>query len=129
MSKKLGEVRIPATLLPHPEKYEISAAAILASYFKTDVHFVVPTAHKTADFLINNTFWELKSPTGSGKRNIQRTLQDALKQSENIIFDARRSKIHQNKITSELKFQFRETQKMKRLILISKAGIAIEMDK
>ena len=34
--------------------------------------------------------WELKSPKGKGKNNIERQLQTGLKQSKNIIFDARR---------------------------------------
>lgn len=107
----------------------MTAAAILAHHFGADVYFVVRNNHKTADFLIDNMPWELKSPTGRGRRNIQRTLQTALTQSSNIVFDARRSKLHQNKIKHELQFQFTKTHKIRRLVLITKAGLVIEFKK
>lgn len=126
MVKFSYEIHIPATIIPYPEKYEVSAAGILVRHFNSDVYFVSRKQHKTPDFLIGNIFWELKSPVGNGKRNIQRTLQDALTQSTNIIFDARRSKLHQNKIRNELQYQFTKTKKIKRLLLITKDGGVIE---
>jgi hypothetical protein len=83
------------------------------------------TKHQT--FLIKGITWELKSPTGKGKNNIERQLQTGLKQSKNIIFDARRSKIHISKIKNELNRQFKLTKSMKRLVLIEKNKNVFEL--
>ncbi len=123
------KVIIPAGLKPLPSRYEISAADLLADYFNADVEFIIRTNQKTPDFLIDGIAWELKSPTGQGKNNIERQLQSGLKQSKNIIFDARRSKIHISKIRNELNYQYRLTKSMKRLILIEKTKNIIELSR
>ncbi|MDR1088988.1 MAG: hypothetical protein LBL23_06950 [Coriobacteriales bacterium] len=84
---------------------------------------------KSADILIKGTIWEIKSPTGKGKRNIQHTLSSALKQSRCIVFDARRSKIHSNRITGELQRQFAMTASIQRLLLIRKDKIVVEFSR
>lgn len=122
-------VIIPIKLKPSPSRYEISAAELLANYFKTDVEFIVRTNHKTPDFLIKGVAWELKSPTGNGRRNIQHQLQMGIKQSSNIIIDARRSKIHIAKIKHILNYQFRITKGLKRILLIDKSKRVIELTK
>ena len=121
------QVHIPVNISPQPEKHEITAARLLAEHFNADIHFVVRTIHKTADFKIKNTYWELKSPTGNGKRTIQHALQSALLQSQNIIMDARQSKMHINKFQHEVEWQFAQTKKIKRLILITKTSGIIEL--
>lgn len=113
-------VIIPVDLKPSPAHYEITAAGLIANFFKADVKFVSRSNYKTPDFLIKGVTWELKSPTGNGKNNIERQLQSGLMQSKNIIFDARRSKIHISKIRNELNRQFKLTKSMKRLVLIEK---------
>jgi len=122
-------VIIPADLKPFTAQYEISAAKLLASHFKADVEFIVRTNHKTADFLIAGTKWELKSPTGSGKYNVEHQIKDAGKQSTNVVFDARRSKIHMTKLRNEVKYQFKLIRPVKRLILIDKMDQVIELFK
>jgi len=124
-----NEVRIPAGISPYPEKHEITAAGLLADYFRADVYFIVRSNHKTADFKVNGKYWELKSPTGNGKRTIQHALQSALEQSSNIIIDARRSKMHINKMRRELQWQLSQTKKIKRLLLIAKSGEVIELER
>ena len=118
-------VIVPSDMKPCPEPHEISAAAILAEHFKTDVLFIRRIVNaKSADVLINGIIFEIRSPTGKGKRNIQHTLSDALKQSKNVVFDARRSKLHMKRITSELQRQHQMTASMQRLLLIRKDRIA-----
>jgi hypothetical protein len=120
---------IPADILPYPEKFEITAAGILAKHFRCNALFIKRTAHKTADIVVDGVDWEIKSPTGGGKRNIQHQLSRAIKQSPNIVFDARRSKIHITKIYRELDKQFKMTKTLKRLILITKTGEVVEFFK
>lgn len=128
MTRK-NEIHIPANILPYPEKHEITAAGIIADYFSTDVYFKERGNYKSADFMIDSTDWELKSPMGNGKRTIQHALQAALKQSTCIVIDARRSKMHINKIQHELRWQYSKTRKIKRLLLITKTGKIIELQR
>lgn len=120
-------VVIPTGLKPSPARYEITAAELLANHFHTDVEFILRSNYQTPDFRIDDIEWELKSPTGAGKNNIERQLQAALRQSHCIVFDARRSKIHILKIKAELNRQFQLTQSIRRLILIDKNKSVIEL--
>lgn len=122
-------VIIPSGLKPRPEQHELKAAVILSQYFNTKVEFVPRSNMPSADFLINGVTWELKSPTGSGKNNIQRQLQDAHHQSKNVIIDASRSKMHGARIRSQVEYQFKIVKSVKRLLYISKAGKVFEIDK
>ena len=120
-------VLVPSDIKPYPQPHEVSAAAILAEHFKADVQFIRRTVNaKSADVLILGTIWEIKSPLGKGKRNIQHTLTDALRQSKCIVFDARRSMLHTTKIIRELQRQYNMTTSMKRLILIKKDRTVVE---
>lgn len=120
---------IPVTLKHTIARYEISAAKLLAKHFKADVEFIMRTNYKTADFLINGEEWELKSPTGSGKYNVEHQIKDAVKQSCNVVFDARRSKIHMTKLRHEVQYQFERIKAAKRLILIDKTNQVVELSK
>ena len=101
MPKEQKLVIIPSDVVPQPSDIEISAAYILSEYFDADIRFIPRENYKTPDFLIEGIKWELKSPTGTGKYNIQHCLQDALKQSTYVIIDSRRSKQNMEKIRHE----------------------------
>jgi len=122
-------VIIPVNLKPSPARYEITAAGLLARHFRANVEFIPRSNYQTPDFIINGVRWELKSPTGTGKNNIERQLRAGLKQSKNIIFDARRSKIHIVRIKRELHRQFQLTKSIQRLVLIDKQKNVIELSK
>ena len=122
MPKKEYSVIVPKSVFPKPSAREMSAAYILLDYFKTDIKFVPRSNQKTPDFLINGLHWELKTPIGTGKYNIQHLLHSAIQQSKNIIVDARFSKMHISRIVSELKRHSTLTTKgIKNLIVITKS--------
>ena len=118
---------IPAEVQPGPSPKELSAARILLGYFKKDIVFVSRKNNRTPDFLIGGLFWELKTPTGTGKYNLQHALKSASGQSDNIVIDARFSKMHINRIKSELRFQLSKANKINRLLLIDKQKAVIEI--
>lgn len=118
---------IPVGLKPKLEDYEIAVAEVLAGYFKADVEFVPRSNHQTPDFLINGILWELKSPTGTGKNNIQRQLQDAKHQSVNVVIDASRSKMHASKIRHQVEYQFKIVKSVRRLLYVPKTGKVVEI--
>ena len=121
MTKKEFSIIVPESVFPKPSTREMSAAYILLDYFKSDIKFVPRSNQKTPDFLINGLHWELKTPIGTGKYNIQHLLHSAIHQSKNIIVDARFSKMHLSRIISELKRHSTLTTKgINNLIVITK---------
>ena len=129
MPKSNYSVIVPKELYPKPSNREMTAAYILIDFFNSDIKFVVRNDNKTPDFLIKGKYWELKSPTGNGKYNLQHALRNAAKQSENIIIDARFSKNHINKIKNELSYQFKHSKNIKRLLLIDKQKNVVEISR
>lgn len=122
MSKKEFSVIVPKSVFPKPSTREMSAAYILLDYFKTDIKFIPRSNQKTPDFFISGLHWELKTPIGAGKYNIQHLLHSAVQQSKNIIVDARFSKMHLTRIINELKRHSTLTTKgIKNLIVITKS--------
>lgn len=120
-------VIVPIAIKPKPSEQELSAAYILADYFQHDVQFVLRANCKTPDFLIDGVMWELKSPTGSGKRNIQHVISKALKQSCYIVVDARMSKINMQKVQSRLSAEMKLNRQIRRLLLIDKQKNVVEI--
>ncbi len=122
MQKREYSVIVPKSVFPKPSAREMSAAYILLDYFKADIGFIPRNNQKTPDFMIDGIEWELKTPIGTGKYNIQHLLHVAIQQSRNIIIDARFSKMHLSKIISELKRHSTLTTKgIKHLIVITKS--------
>ncbi|MGI9027412.1 MAG: hypothetical protein ACR2FM_01020 [Candidatus Saccharimonadales bacterium] len=126
---KPGKIIIPVGMKPRPRQHEIEVAEVLAEHFKVDVEFVSATKRSSPDFLIDGILWELKSPQGTGKNNIQRQLQYASRQSKNVIIHAGRSKMHANKIRREVEYQFRIITSVKRLLYISKDKKVVEIER
>ena len=114
---------------PRPRGHEIDVAEVLVEHFGVDVEFVKTSERKTPDFLIDGVLWELKSPQGKGKNNIQRQLQYAAHQSKNVIIDASRSKLHASKIRREVEYQFGIIKSIKRLLYVSKDKKVVELSR
>ena len=83
----------------------------------------------TPDIKIGKTKWEIKSPKGEGGSLMKNTVQKALKQSQYIIIDLRRTKRHQIKCLRELKREFDNSKNLKRVIIITKSGQTLDFKK
>ena len=83
----------------------------------------------TPDMKMGGLRWEMKAPKGEGKQLMENTIQRALKQSQNVIVDLRRTKRHQTKCLRELKQQFEGKKNIKRLKVITKGGKIIDFEK
>lgn len=122
------QVIVKTDLINRPEDHELSAALILAAYFKTDVTFIRPQSRKTSDIDVKGIRWEIKSPRGDGKRTIDNNLRAARKQSRNIVVDLRRAKLHQRKALSRIHFYLSAgPHGFKRMLVIVKSGKVIEI--
>jgi len=122
------EVIVKTDLQDRPEDHELSAALILAAYFKTNVVFLRPTSRKTPDVEIDGTKWEVKSPRGNGKKTIDNNFRTARRQSQNIVVDLRRIKMHQRKAISRVNFFLSSgPHRLKKVLVITKKSEVIEI--
>ena len=95
-----------------------------------NVELILPSPFsKKSNIIFNGLEWEMKSPKGDGKENLEHAFKAAVKQSENIIFDLRRSRIPENKALTKLKKELRLSKKAKRLIVITKAAKRLDFTK
>lgn len=121
------EVIIKTDLKNRPKDHELSAALILADYFKADVTFLRPQIDKTPDIEVKGIKWEIKSPKGNGKKTIDNNFRTARKQSQNIVMDLRRIKMHQNKVTARVAFFLSTQHNFKRVLIVTKSKKVIEI--
>ena len=115
------KVIIKTSLEDAPKEHELSAAMILGDHFKSDVIFLRPGEKKTPDVEIGDTKWEIKSPKGNSKKTIDNNLRTARKQSQNIVIDLRRAKLHQKKAEAHIRHYLASgPHNIKRLKIITK---------
>jgi hypothetical protein len=113
------------------ESHEIATVVFLTDQ-GFDVELIPPNQLKgarTPDIRMNGFDWEMKSPTSSGKYTIEHAFRSALKQSSYIIFDIRRLKTPEDKTIYEITRRYNDFKKVKRVLIISKAAIMIDLDK
>ncbi|MBQ9403134.1 hypothetical protein IJU22_00995 [Candidatus Saccharibacteria bacterium] len=85
----------------------------------------------SADAYLNDTLFEFKSPEGSTIKCVENNLQKALRrQSKNIVIDSSRvKKLRDSSIKNYLIARLKRKSGIKRLIFVTRAGKAIEIDK
>ncbi len=118
---------IPVGMKPLPKPHEESAAIILAKFFDRDVCFIETASHGTPDISINGVEWELKSPIGSGKNNIQKHMREASKQARNVVIDLRRSKLHQDRAIGYIRQFLSNPNELRRVLVITKTKTVLEI--
>ncbi len=107
-----------------PEPHELQTALFLRKLGK-EVKFLAPANQagiKTPDILMDDLKWEIKSPVSNASRTIEHAFRSALKQSDNVIFDLRRSKASDAANLSRLTYVYRliRGKKVKNLLVITK---------
>ncbi|MBR0403431.1 hypothetical protein IJI55_02690 [Candidatus Saccharibacteria bacterium] len=75
---------------------------------------------RTPDFKSQNLEWEMKSPKGKSRSTLEHAFQSAAKQSNNIIFDLRRTPIPEEKSLTILEKLMNTSKTAKRLCVITK---------
>jgi hypothetical protein len=115
----------------NPEDHELKTAKFFTKRGKT-IEFL-PRRYdkgiKTPDAKMDNILWEIKAPQSDGKHTIEHAFRKALKQSANIIFDLRRSKMLDSKCISQLTKHFNDMKKIKRLLIITKSQKLLDFEK
>lgn len=92
MTSTQGKIIIAPDVNVRP--HEMDTARVLANSGMTVEFLRCSTEYRVTspDILINGISWEIKAPTASNAKAIERNLRKALHQSSNIIFDSRRMK-------------------------------------
>ncbi|HEY1645194.1 MAG TPA: hypothetical protein VGF75_02295 [Candidatus Saccharimonadales bacterium] len=88
-----------------------------------DVELMPPVQRKgarTPDLRMLDLEWEMKSPKSNGKYTLEHSFRSALRQSPNIIFDIRGSKMSQQKCISEIERRFNNFKKVNRVMIVTK---------
>ena len=84
---------------------------------------------RTPDIRMLDLEWEMKSPRSNGKYTLEHSFRSALKQSPNIIFDIRGSKMPEKKCIAEIERRFNDFKKVKRVIIITKQQRLLDFKK
>ena len=107
-----------------PEPHEIQTALFLRK-LGHEVKFLAPANQdgvKTPDILMDGLKWEIKSPVSNASITIEYAFRSALKQSDNVIFDLRRSKTSDAANIAKIKYQVALLKRkgLKRAFVIAK---------
>ena len=88
-----------------------------------DIELMPPLQQKgarTPDIRMNDLEWEIKCPVGKSANTIKRAFKTALRQSQNIIFDLRGSKMTDAVNIAKLEKEFSDIKSARRLVIITK---------
>ena len=108
---------------PEPAPHEKSTIRFLLEC-GFDIELISPSniyRSKNPDMLLSGSVWEMKSPTGSGRRTIESQFHGAGKQADNLVLDLRRIGIPDKKSKDKAIFEFTKSRGIKQLILITKS--------
>lgn len=129
MQRPAPEVIIAATINPKPEQHEKEIATILAHYFQCTVEFLQPSRgykQKTPDIVMCGLMWEIKSPTGSSRKNTIETQFKGLKQSRNLIIDSRRTKLDDEYIVNQIRTESIK-HRTEKVLFINKSSVVVDL--
>ncbi len=111
---------------------ELKMAERLAILLKTDVSMVprvmIPQGVSTADFIIDNKVYDLKSPTGNSKNLLYNILHKKKRQADNFIIDISKVELNEAEIMEQAESVYRNehTRFVKELILVKDGKIVYQ---
>ena len=124
----MPQVHTPSDISKDPYPHEMFAARAVSNYFNVDVTIIKRSnIAKSADLLIKNVIWEIKSPIGDGKRTIQNNLRKADDQSVNVIINLARCKMRPSKAIGKIRYELSRANKIKQLLVVCKSGEVIKL--
>ncbi len=106
--------------------------AIYLTLFGFNIEAIRPVSipkSKNPDFLINGTIWEVKTLTTTNKNTIKERFRKAKKQSDKVIFDLRNIKGSANETKNYILKLFSAPGRIRRIIIIEKSGICLDIYK
>jgi len=109
-----------------------NATIVFLTQYGYDIELLVPIMNKgtkNPDIRMIGLNWEIKCPTGKSANTIKRSFKTALRQSKNIIFDLRNSKMLDKVNISKLEKEFTDIKAASRLIIITKSHELLDLSR
>jgi hypothetical protein len=126
--KKQGRIIANGVIL---QQHEMSTVVFLTQQ-GFDVALIPPQRRKgahTPDIHMDGLNWEMKRPKGQSAHTIKRAFKTTSRQSANIIFDLRSSKLPDEANLPKLEKEFTDLRGVKRLMIITKSREIIDKAK
>lgn len=115
---------IPAYTKCFPSQEEITCGLILTQYFNSSIKCIPSdnASAKSPDFLVTrlNQVWELKTIRGNSDNTIHHAFERSNGQSENLIINLRKSKMHPKSAIGRIKRELKCGIQKKRILIITK---------
>ncbi|WP_270295106.1 hypothetical protein [Eggerthella sinensis] len=128
MGKRIGDIIIPGDANVWPHEQRTAQALARAGYTVQFVKKNEDPFATSADVLIDDVLWEIKSPTASSIKAIERNLKRARWQSGNIIFDSRRMKgVPDAAVERELRKWASELRGVTHVLFVNRHGVVIDI--
>ena len=94
-----------------------------------EVEFIREAKVRTADILLDNVMFEIKSPKSFNANSFEHLLKRGTRQSPNLIIDSSRLRgVVDKKVEAFLVNQVKKQKQIKRLIFINKRGVAVDIN-
>lgn len=88
-------------------KKELEIAVLMAHLFKKNIYMMpkinIPEGIRTADYLLNGEYWDLKEINSNGKRVIDNRINGNQRQAKNYIFDTSNSTLSDDEIKLQVR--------------------------
>lgn len=113
------------------ERHEMSTVNFLLNY-GYDIELIRPslTPHsKNADLIMEGLVWEMKCPQGKSRHCVERLFRRAAHQSEHLIIDLRLVKIDAKIAETTVQRLFKQSRRMRRMIVIIKSNQLLDFIK
>lgn len=129
MSKQQGKIIIAPNLNVWPHELKTAEALARAGYTVEFIRRSEEQRAKSADVLINGSLWEMKAPTSSNMKAVEKNLRKATKQATYVIFDCRRMKsVPENAIEREIRICVSKRIKtLKSVLFVNRKGQVIDI--
>ena len=128
MNKPTGKIIIPSDVNVWPHELKTAQALAVAGFYVEFIRRSTREREHSADVFIDNEKWEIKAPTGSVLKVVERNLKKARWQSGNIVFDSRRMKrVPDAAIARELSKWLHEMKGIDRIKFVNRHGGVIDI--
>ena len=126
--KNVGKIIIPDGVDVWPHELESAKVLIRYGHIVEFLKAIDQKGKQTADCLIDGSTLEMKAPTASNIKSVERNLKRGKWQSCRIVFDSRRMKYVPDKaIERELRKRFAEIKEIEKIKFINRHGQVIDI--
>lgn len=128
MQKPVGNITIPGDANVWPHEYQTALALAKSGRSVVFIKKSESDHQSTPDILMDGLTWELKAPTASNIKAVERNLKRGRWQSSRIVFDSRRMKgIPDAAIERELRKHAFALKGIDRVLFVNRRGDVVDI--